>query len=551
MPRVFISHSTHDRPFVEAELLPVLQENGIEAWYAPNEIRTAEEWERMILHGLQQCDWFLVVMSDGAAASKWVKAEVHWAIDNRDGHIVPLFVRDCNPDDIHLRLRTIQYLDFRTDPSTGRDSLVRIWGKPRSGLGTAISKSPLNYPSASGVPLASSSGTAEQIAPKPRRSFLSFAIIGVLFAGLSMAAIATLIHPYIPTSKTPVSEAVTAGGFKIRIVNEYRGSFVFVVLSGEGDHFIVTRLYLTYLAEFKWRPRTPSPEALNLRTSYFMPLSRDYSEYDLLPQTKDNIAHGYEYKNGESESFGVTCSGFEVAKVQVCATVLNVKGDETYLIKSKEIDMVGSQEREALWNRPLSVKQGRFADQFEPLLYKTLTHADLDGFVDSLDSSLRSRLKEQLEAALSRAVTDKVECFDRLDSLRKHFSWIDQKAAPRITKADAEGIRARIMANANQLGELALRKLLPDARLGTTAVNLTEISKDGKGVDVAITLHYESTLGKRGAVLHFAVDTDDLRELTFREFQSSVDSTKSRPVPGSQDVYRAEIELQEIWRASR
>src|SRR5690348_15642666 len=106
MPRVFLSHSAKDRGFVEGELLPMLRQRGIETWYAPTDIRTAEEWERMIVRGLELCDWFLVVLSENAAMSKWVKAEVHWAFEHRDGRIIPLFLRNCNPDAIHLRLRT-------------------------------------------------------------------------------------------------------------------------------------------------------------------------------------------------------------------------------------------------------------------------------------------------------------------------------------------------------------------------------------------------------------------------------------------------------------
>src|SRR5205809_6206877 len=118
MPRVFLSHSTHDRQFVECELLPTLHQQGIDTWYARTDIHSSEEWARMIVRGLRSCDWFLVVLSENAARSKWVPAEVHWAVENREGHIIPVFLRDCNTDDIHLRLRTIQHLDFRSDPSS-------------------------------------------------------------------------------------------------------------------------------------------------------------------------------------------------------------------------------------------------------------------------------------------------------------------------------------------------------------------------------------------------------------------------------------------------
>jgi hypothetical protein len=79
MPRVFISHATADRDFVEREIIPLLQGHGVETWYARDDVAAAEEWERTILKGLRSCDYFLVVMSPQSARSRWVKREVDWA----------------------------------------------------------------------------------------------------------------------------------------------------------------------------------------------------------------------------------------------------------------------------------------------------------------------------------------------------------------------------------------------------------------------------------------------------------------------------------------
>jgi hypothetical protein len=51
MPRVFVSHSSEDRTFVENDLLPSFEAAGITAWYSANDVLTAEEWERSILQG--------------------------------------------------------------------------------------------------------------------------------------------------------------------------------------------------------------------------------------------------------------------------------------------------------------------------------------------------------------------------------------------------------------------------------------------------------------------------------------------------------------------
>lgn len=113
MAKVFISHSSSDRAFVESSLVPVLQRAGLETWYSQDDIRASQNWERSILKGLESCDWFLVVMSSAAAASPWVKAEVHWALGNRRTQFVPVMIEECNPLDFDLRMPQIQYVDYR------------------------------------------------------------------------------------------------------------------------------------------------------------------------------------------------------------------------------------------------------------------------------------------------------------------------------------------------------------------------------------------------------------------------------------------------------
>jgi hypothetical protein len=129
VPRVFISHATGDRLFIEQELLPRLHEHDIETWYSVRDVPMAQEWERVIRSALKECDWFLVVLSPEAVLSEWVRAEVHWAFESRQGRIVPLLLRPCNYDELHLRLPTIQHTDFTGDRETGFARLLATWGK--------------------------------------------------------------------------------------------------------------------------------------------------------------------------------------------------------------------------------------------------------------------------------------------------------------------------------------------------------------------------------------------------------------------------------------
>jgi TIR domain len=127
VPKVFISHSTYDREFVESELIPALASHGVDSWYSKQDIQGASEWAQRIVTGLQECDWFLVVMSRRSSESQWVRDEVHWAMDHRWERIVPVLLDDCDPMQLHLRLRRVQYIDFRRDRKRAKEELVRIW----------------------------------------------------------------------------------------------------------------------------------------------------------------------------------------------------------------------------------------------------------------------------------------------------------------------------------------------------------------------------------------------------------------------------------------
>lgn len=126
MARLFISHATADRKFVEDELLGLLRALGFDPWFAETNIQTSDQWERSILGALKSSKWFVLVMSPRSAASEWVKDEIAWAIDEAPDCIVPIMIEDCNPRDFHIRLPRIQYLDFRQSPKKAHEQLIRL-----------------------------------------------------------------------------------------------------------------------------------------------------------------------------------------------------------------------------------------------------------------------------------------------------------------------------------------------------------------------------------------------------------------------------------------
>jgi thioredoxin len=133
MPRVFVSHSTQDRALVESEIIPLLKRHGVETWYSRDSIVPADQWERSILQGLKACDCFLLVMSPRSASSPWVKREVDWVFNKGGRTIVPVLLKDCDPDDFHIGLAGLQHVDFSTDREAGRRQLLQVWGIEYSG----------------------------------------------------------------------------------------------------------------------------------------------------------------------------------------------------------------------------------------------------------------------------------------------------------------------------------------------------------------------------------------------------------------------------------
>ena len=128
MPSVFISHSSLDREIVEREIISPLRTHGVDTWYSTDDIETTSEWERQIRNGLTKCDWFLVVLSPRSVESEWVMREVHWAVMKRKGKIVPVMLETCEPEELHLGLLPIQYIDFRDRGERSLERLLATWG---------------------------------------------------------------------------------------------------------------------------------------------------------------------------------------------------------------------------------------------------------------------------------------------------------------------------------------------------------------------------------------------------------------------------------------
>jgi hypothetical protein len=126
---VFISHSSLDQPFA-ALLTELLQRHRIPFWLSQRNLIGAQQWHDEIGAALKRCDWFVVILSPNSVASKWVKRELLFALDDDryDGKIIPLLSQPCEYRDLSWALSLLQIVDFTGDFDEGCRDLLRIWG---------------------------------------------------------------------------------------------------------------------------------------------------------------------------------------------------------------------------------------------------------------------------------------------------------------------------------------------------------------------------------------------------------------------------------------
>jgi TIR domain len=130
--RVFVSHATADRKWVEQEIVAFLNTKGLTTWYSKKSIASASQWEREIKKGLESCDWFAIVISPASSQSEWVKDELNWAFYHRPTRIIPIIMERCNLWDFHIRLPRLQYVDFTEDKQDAQQLLMNLFSEARA-----------------------------------------------------------------------------------------------------------------------------------------------------------------------------------------------------------------------------------------------------------------------------------------------------------------------------------------------------------------------------------------------------------------------------------
>jgi hypothetical protein len=78
--QIFVSHAHQDAAFAQ-KLAKDLKENGWTVWIAPESIRPGEKWVEAINRGLEESGVFVLVLTEAAVHSRWVRTETTVAIE--------------------------------------------------------------------------------------------------------------------------------------------------------------------------------------------------------------------------------------------------------------------------------------------------------------------------------------------------------------------------------------------------------------------------------------------------------------------------------------
>ena len=90
---VFISYSSKENSTAYT-IRDVLERNGISCWMAPESIPYGSDYSEEIPRGIEESSVFLLLVSDNAQASRWVKNEMLKAV-SLGKTIIPFFISKC------------------------------------------------------------------------------------------------------------------------------------------------------------------------------------------------------------------------------------------------------------------------------------------------------------------------------------------------------------------------------------------------------------------------------------------------------------------------
>ena len=125
----FISYATTADKKAADEIVKHLEASGLRCWIAPRNVRPGWEYASEIVHGIASSRCFILVLSQAANTSKFVRREVEQA-DRMDKRVYTLRIEQVDPselDSLSIYVSNTQWIDaFTGDLSTPAKRLAEI-----------------------------------------------------------------------------------------------------------------------------------------------------------------------------------------------------------------------------------------------------------------------------------------------------------------------------------------------------------------------------------------------------------------------------------------
>lgn len=126
--KIFISYARMDSNFA-LKLGKDLRDAEANIWIDQLDIPLGENWDDVTEEALEDCESVILILSPTAVASKNVKDEINFALEENN-NIYPIVYQECK---VPLRIRRIQRSDFSKDYENGLKQLLSTIGQVNFG----------------------------------------------------------------------------------------------------------------------------------------------------------------------------------------------------------------------------------------------------------------------------------------------------------------------------------------------------------------------------------------------------------------------------------
>lgn len=126
--KIFISHSSIDKPFVHELTEELSKDNSLNFWIDENEILAGDDIQKTISKSLKEMDYLLLVISENSTKSPWVNFEVSQFMGFAENkRIIPIILSKGQKfsEPIDNLIRRLNYLDF-SDKKNWRKNIASI-----------------------------------------------------------------------------------------------------------------------------------------------------------------------------------------------------------------------------------------------------------------------------------------------------------------------------------------------------------------------------------------------------------------------------------------